>query len=135
MTINYHEFCLTPENFTKSGLNTFFNKISTNRDVNGVEFISSMEAINYPFFATQFHPEIPIFEFTLTSGQMNVPHEYEAILVGQYFARFFVNETRKNVHRFMNTRSENSALIYNYSPKFTALNPESSDEQTYFFPI
>ena len=37
---------------------------------NGSEYISTIEAKNYPFFGTQWHPEKPPYEFSLTA----IPH-------------------------------------------------------------
>ena len=38
-------------------MDKFWKVLSTNNDEEGLEFISTMEAIDYPFFGTQFHPE------------------------------------------------------------------------------
>jgi anthranilate/para-aminobenzoate synthase component II len=38
-------------------LNTFFNSLSTNKDRNGDEFISTIEAFDYPIYGSQWHPE------------------------------------------------------------------------------
>jgi gamma-glutamyl hydrolase len=43
---------------TNPALNKFYNVLSTNVDRKGVPFVSSIEAYDYPFYATQFHPEV-----------------------------------------------------------------------------
>jgi gamma-glutamyl hydrolase len=45
-------------------METFWTPLATNLDKEGVEFISAMEAKNYPFYATQFHPEKTANEWT-----------------------------------------------------------------------
>ncbi|RWS21690.1 gamma-glutamyl hydrolase-like isoform X1, partial [Leptotrombidium deliense] len=100
VTVNYHHFCLTPENFEKYGLNEQIMAISTNQDKNGVQFISSMEFKHYPFYGIQFHPEFVLFDFD--DDMTAVPHTANAVYVSQYFSRVFVNEARKSFHSFKN---------------------------------
>lgn len=38
-------------------MRTTWDVLSVNLDREGKEFVSSMEAKRYPFYATQFHPE------------------------------------------------------------------------------
>ena len=38
-------------------MDQFWDILSVNKDVNGLEFVSTIEAKNYPIFGTQFHPE------------------------------------------------------------------------------
>ena len=41
VTINFHNWCLTPQNFTKSEpLTSFWDVLSTNYDTTGIHFIS-----------------------------------------------------------------------------------------------
>ena len=44
-------------------MDTFWDILSVNKDVNGLEFVSTMEAKNYPIFGTQFHPEKNAYEW------------------------------------------------------------------------
>ena len=55
--------------------------------------------------------------------------------VAQYFANFFVSETRKNGHKFESEEEERDNLIYNYSPVYTGKLDDSSFEQAYFFDV
>ena len=88
VTINFHENCLTPANFTKYlwkyvvkcliiifryHMEKFWTALSFNYDSNHVEYLSTIEARNYPFVGTQFHPEKNIFEWALNSVK-NIPH-------------------------------------------------------------
>ena len=63
--------------------------MSLNHDINGLEFISSIEQKNYPFYGVQFHPEKNIYEWV--EGK-NIPHGINATKVSQFFADFFVEE-------------------------------------------
>ena len=40
-----------------------YRPLTTNIDSEGRTFVSSMEAYDYPFYGTQFHPEVTIFNF------------------------------------------------------------------------
>ena len=44
-------------------MDTFWDILSVNKDVNGLEFVSTIEAKNYPIFGTQFHPEKNAYEW------------------------------------------------------------------------
>ncbi|CAN7938101.1 unnamed protein product [Ixodes hexagonus] len=57
ITYNAHSWCLTPENFSAFGLNSFYKALSTNRDQNGIVFISSMEGKLVP--TRRFHALLP----------------------------------------------------------------------------
>ncbi|XP_072168050.1 gamma-glutamyl hydrolase-like [Diadema setosum] len=128
-TYNSHKYALTTTNFTKSAiLPSFYQVLSTNKDLNGVEFISMVEAYNFPFYGSQWHPEKNSFEF-----KVNACHTIGCVRLLQYMANFFVEEARKSDHRFSSTKAERRALIYNY--KAVNLNRISSTafEQAYFF--
>lgn len=129
VTYNYHHYCFTAEKLKNLGLLNEWRILSTNRDVNGLEFVSSVESKYYPFYGVQFHPEKNPFEFKV---QLGIPHTSEAVKISQYFGNFFVDECRKNKHRFKNWNNEQSYLIYNYNPVFTGIK-NSSYEQLYMF--
>ncbi|CAH1792999.1 unnamed protein product [Owenia fusiformis] len=115
-TPNFHNWCLTPENFNLTpALKSFYRVISTNKDRKGKEYISTMEAYNYPFYGTQWHPEKNNFAWT---PSFNVDHSIDGVKVGQYMANFFVNEARKSQHKFLNVTREQDAFIYNYRPEY-----------------
>ena len=128
VTYNSHRYCITEESLENSHLNGNWRIVSTNKDVNGYEFISAFESLNYPFYGIQFHPEKNRFEFRYA----NIPHTTDAVKISQYFAEFFVNECRKNNHSYPDWLSEQDALIYNYDPVFTG-KMNSSYLQLYMF--
>lgn len=132
VTINYHQWCITQQNYTSSGLNRFFKTLSLSKDSRGLTYISSVEARNYPFYGVQFHPEKVLFEWVLSKSHHNIPHTEMAVKTSQYFANFFVNEAKKSKHTFPNKTAEDDVLIYNYQPTFTG-KENSTTEQNYFF--
>ncbi|EDV40026.1 uncharacterized protein Dana_GF24165 [Drosophila ananassae] len=128
VTYHWHQFCYTEEDFARDLLNETWRVISLNRDLNGVEFISTMEHLKYPFYGVQFHPEKPLYEFTKTS----IPHSAAAVISGQFFADFIVSEARKSPNSFSNSTEEARTLIYNYKPEYTSI-LGSSFVQQYLF--
>lgn len=126
---------MTPHNFAQYSFDTFFTSLSMNRDTAGLKYISSIESKDYPLYGLQFHPEKNAFEFILNNKHKNVPHTREAVLVTQYFANFFVNETRHNSNCFKDQLQENDALIYKYQPEFTGYSGKGTFDSMYFFPL
>ena len=137
-TVNFHQKCLSPTNFTLFEMDKFWNVLSTNFDWDGLEFISFLEAKDYPIWGSTFHPEKIVFEWT--SQYPNVPHDSSSIHAATFFAQFFVEETRKNSHKFITREAEEKHLIYRHTPYFTgeyapfdSIQKTIQFEQTYFF--
>ncbi|KAI3355446.1 hypothetical protein L3Q82_018282 [Scortum barcoo] len=123
LTVNAHRWSLGVLSYnTNNELKKFYRVLSTNTDGN-VEFVSTMEAYDFPIYGTQWHPEKNPFEWKSTF----IPHTETAVLTTMYMAEFFVSEARKNFHRFESKEEERKALIYNYNPVYTA--PNNSFEQ------
>jgi hypothetical protein len=59
-------------------------------------------------------------------------HSSDAMDAMYYLAKFFVNETRRNIHKFNDPNEEFSALIYNTPPTDTR-NVMSVYTQVYFW--
>lgn len=129
VTANFHQFCVTEQNLTDYELDTDWTVMSTNKDWNGFEFISTIEHKTLPFYGVQFHPEKNIYEWV---RDKNISHTANAILAAQYFAQFFVNEARKSDHRFASADDIDAHVIYNFPTTFTGLK-RSSYEQCYLF--
>ncbi|XP_017043413.1 gamma-glutamyl hydrolase A [Drosophila ficusphila] len=128
VTYHWHQYCYTEKDFERDLLNETWRVISLNHDWDGNEFISTMEHIKYPFYGVQFHPEKPLYEFTKTS----IPHTEAAVLSGQFFADFFVNEARKSNQSFTNATEQARTLIYNYKPEYTSILGSSYIQQYLF---
>jgi len=127
-TANVHEQCLTEANFTRSPLTEFYEITTTSQDDNGLTFVSSIEAKNYPFWGVQFHPEKILYEWLKPA----IPHSAAAVGASQYFGDFFINQARKSRHSFASSVEEDHYLIYNYSPTFLR-NISVNFEQCYYF--
>ncbi|XP_075682305.1 gamma-glutamyl hydrolase [Rhinoderma darwinii] len=128
ITANFHSWSLSAQNFTANEkLRKFYNILSTNSD-GDLEFISTFEAYDYPFYGVQWHPEKNPFEWKKTS---DISHTAEAVHVAFYMANFFVNEGRKSRHQFSDEAQARYPLIYNYCPTYTG--NISVFEQMYFF--
>ncbi|XP_006012487.1 gamma-glutamyl hydrolase [Latimeria chalumnae] len=128
VTSNFHRWSLSVETFRKNEkLHKFYKILTTNTD-GKIEFISSMEAYRYPVYAVQWHPEKNPFEWIVKRGMVHTP---QAIKVSFYMADFFINEARKNVHKFSSEAEEDKALIYNYAPVYSG--DRFPFEQVYIF--
>lgn len=121
----FSRYCCTEKNFTKFGLDKEWKILSTNEDINGLEFISTIESANYPFAAVQYHPEKNAYEW---KENQNNPHTAEAILSTRHFFDWLVKEARKSNHSFMTFEQEYDALIGNISPVYTAPHNFSFEE-------
>lgn len=129
VAFNMHKNCVPIEKFWgTNSLAEFFDVLSTNRDRNGLEFISTIEGKKYPIYGTQWHPEKLQFEWEPKEA---ISHSPDAILVGQYMANFFVKQARQSTHHFPSVEEEEKALIYQYNPLDTS--KESTFQQCYFF--
>lgn len=130
VTANFHEYCLTMTNYTKYGINKYYNVLSTNHDANGLEYVSTMEAKHYPFYAVQFHPEKNVYEWVVKEGHSNIPHTAAAIEVSSFFGQFFINEARKSNHRMPREVFERES-IFNFQANYTG--DKTLFMQIYFF--
>nr|XP_040023061.1 uncharacterized protein LOC120811609 isoform X2 [Gasterosteus aculeatus aculeatus] len=127
LTANVHNWSVSLSTHkTNEQLNSFYKVLSTNTD-GTTEFVSTVEAFDYPIYGTQWHPEKNAFEWR----RPYVPHSPSAVRISFYAAQFFVNEARKNFHKFDSEEEEGKALIFNYSPVYAA--PRSVFEQIYYF--
>ena len=136
VTMNNHHYGIWTDHFKETeSLYSFFNLLSTNKDRAGNEFVSTIEAFKYPIYGTQWHPEKNNFEWQKSpdgTPKEAINHSPQAVMLSQYTAEFFVQEARKNNHRYENWEEEDAALIYNYPVTKT---PTSSFVQKYYFKL
>lgn len=111
---NLNSYCLVPKKGNIYKLRQHWMLLTTSR-ADGVKFITAIESKIHKVWAVQFYPEKTVFEW----GR-NYNHDPDAILVGQYFANFFVDQARLNHNNFTSKRREESMLIYNYVPLYSA---------------
>jgi gamma-glutamyl hydrolase len=122
VTFNAHMAGIAADHFERTqSLSSFYRVISTNNDRVGWEFISTVEAYEYPIYGSQWHPEKNIFEWGQVDGEPyeTINHSPDAVKIAQYTANFFVQEARKNFHKFQTPEEEDAHLIYNYTPTKT----------------
>ncbi|XP_068199648.1 gamma-glutamyl hydrolase-like [Antennarius striatus] len=127
LTENSHKYSMKTSTHGKHrSLRQFYNILSTNT-VQGIEFVSTVEAHHYPIYGTIWHPEKNAFEW----NRAHTVHTPAAVRTTFYMAQFFVSEARKNSHRFESEEEESDALIYNYNPTYSG--PKGYFVQKYYF--
>lgn len=135
ISMENHMFGLPPAYYKKyPELQENFNLLTTAQDRNGVEYVSTAEHKTYPFYATQWHPEKPPFEF----GMKEIPHGLDAVRVAQHLANVFVDTARRSSHAPESPEQELDMMIYNWKPWFTlkdsVMDPSyDGPDMTYFF--
>lgn len=130
VTMNNHHYGVSPATYTaNTELSSFFRVISWDYDRGNKEFVSTVEGFKYPIYALQWHPEKVAFEWNPNEG---IDHSTDSIRANEYMAQFFVSEARKSNHMFATPEAEYKALIYNYSPIYSA-SFDSDFTQMYFF--
>ncbi|XP_061688352.1 zgc:171566 isoform X2 [Syngnathoides biaculeatus] len=128
ITVNFHSWSLSLQNFSRNAkLKRFYKVLSTNTD-GRTDFVSTMEARRYPFYAVQWHPEKAPFEWVDKPGAV---HSTQAVRASFYAASFFVSEASKSRHKFLSPSEEERALIYNFAPVFAGL--DAIFVQIYYF--
>jgi len=129
VTYNNHVHGIVPDHFNKiQKLVDFYDVLSNNEDKQKKAFVSTIEAKNYPFFGTQWHPEKIQFEWNPNTV---IDHSFDSVEFNGWVARFFVEECRQNDQHFSDTSAETKALIYQYKPTYTA---SIGFMQSYLFP-
>ncbi|OWF39743.1 Gamma-glutamyl hydrolase [Mizuhopecten yessoensis] len=117
VTANHHNWGLSPKTFSQNqALQSFYRALSTNVADNGKDFISTFEAIKYPIYGVQWHPEKVPYDWDLNDA---LSHTKRGVKVTQYFADFFVEECRKSDHQFPDINTQLSTVISNYHPHFS----------------
>lgn len=100
ITNNYHLYGIPPSTFSADGqLGGFWNVNSINQDRFGRDFVSAMEAKDYPIFAVQFHPEKPGYRWK-SEFPAGVNRSWESISINNEFTELFVKMARANPHTY-----------------------------------
>ncbi|XP_067929726.1 gamma-glutamyl hydrolase-like [Watersipora subatra] len=117
ITPNFHHHCLTEMTYSSQReLTDFYSVLSTNLDGKGVEFVSTFEARQYPFYGTQFHPEKMNFGHPIG---YKVNQSLHAAIAGQYFGNFFVEESKRNSNSFQSIPEETRFMFGSYQTMFS----------------
>lgn len=110
----HHRWSVMETTYNKnSNWTSFWNLVSTSKTTYGAEFLSTLEAKEYPFFLTQHHPEKNPYEWKVPATRT-----YNAISAAQKWINVFVSEARKNKNQFP-AAELSKKLIYNYQPMLT----------------
>ena len=88
-------------------LEKYMHVLSTNTDLNHIEYVSTVEFKKHPFFGTQWHPEKVQFEWQDDS----IPHDDVAQFISKKVSQMFVDQAQKNPH----VLKDDSLLIYHYN--------------------
>lgn len=117
ITIENHMYGLPPAYYDRWPiLKEWISPLTTTKDRNGTEYISTIEFKKYPFFGTQWHPEKPPYEFSMPE----TPHSLDAIRISQYMANNFLEVARMSPHTPESHEEELAMLIYSTPPVFSA---------------
>ena len=131
IAFNSHEHGLLVSEFESDpALNEFFDLLSVNEAPAGQVFVSTVEAKDYPFYGTQWHPEKNNFEWSQNSDYSNLNHSPDAIAASQATAGFFLSEARKSPHVF--PEQERDSGIYSAELLYAGKN-DWTYEQVYVF--
>lgn len=103
-----HHYSLL-QDLHRVNLTNEFHVLSLNHDKKGLEFISTLEHKQFPFYGLQYHPEKNLYEWATWK---NNPHGPDATIVSQYFANFFVNEGKKQSRNAFVLCIEEMKLIF-----------------------
>jgi len=116
ITFNNHNNGLPPSKYESSPLTTYVKVISTNFDIQGQEFVSSFEGIDYPIWGLQFHPSKLAYEW---NPNEDLNHSPIAIADMQWVGDLMYSQAKFNFHSFPTQQDEQNALIYNFPAVFT----------------
>jgi len=123
---NLHHLGISPKGFADNHLQNFYQILATNYDRDGKEFVSLIEAIEYPIYGSQWHPERNQFEW---DEQEPIDSTNEAIECVHYLADFFVSQARKNQHIWKQVSYD---LIHHYTAVYS-MDVDPYYVQTYFW--
>lgn len=124
VTANLHHDGVPPDRFkSNEKITSMFQMLTTNMDRKGNPFVSTIEGINAPIYATQWHPERPALEW---SPALNLNHTADSVIAMQSLANFYVAQARKSTHAFPSVEEEMASLIFAYPPAEPAEGEDSS---------
>ncbi|KAF7822610.1 gamma-glutamyl hydrolase 2-like [Senna tora] len=124
LVMQNHHLGISPGRFLDNEkLSSFFEILTTSKDQDDKEYVSTVQSRNYPVTGFQWHPEKNAFEW----ASPRIPHTEDAIQVTQHAANFLVSEARKSINRPL-AQEVLDNLIYNYSPTYTGKAGRGFDE-------
>jgi gamma-glutamyl hydrolase len=106
-----HHYAVFTKYFNESqALTSFWHLVAKTTSSAGQEFVSAIQAKQYPFFGSQFHPEKSPFEWRVDANRTK-----ESIELVQLLSNNFVLKARLSPNRFTNSTNLIRQLIYNYN--------------------
>lgn len=131
VTLNLHHYSVLANKSLHPRMQSFFDVLATNVIEGGPEILTLVEAKNVPFYGAQFHAEKNAYEFDQEwEGDARIDnavvHGDAAIEAMQYFARFFVAESRKCAHRW--TGGVESSCVMSYENPAAATARVATDQ-------
>ena len=109
----HHTWAVLKTTFDNSAaLKGFWKLISTSVTPDGTQFVSTVEAKDYPIYGTQYHPEKNSYEWRIPSLKTYVSVSAEQHVINAYAA---VAKQNKNQFPLDELKQK---IIYNYDPIF-----------------
>ncbi|CDW89850.1 peptidase c26 family protein [Stylonychia lemnae] len=109
---NFHKWGISPAKFqSDKGLKDFYTVTSTAFDNSQKEFVNSIEAKNYPFYGTQFHPEAPL----VPNRNYQIDRSLFSTINNRYFGDFYVNQCRTSNNNMMSWEEFAQVAVENYT--------------------
>eukprot|EP01135_Chromosphaera_perkinsii_P000263 Nk52_evm32s62 gene=Nk52_evmTU32s62 len=112
LTMNFHHNGISVHTYeNEEGIHDFYDNIALSRDLNARPFLAVIEGKKWPFYAVQFHPEIPPYA---DDPYLQANRGKDSIELSFHLARFLVNEARLSNHRAFesDTKKTEHHLIY-----------------------
>jgi len=116
--VHHHQFGIKVKDFQNNDhIKSFFKILTTNKDLNGEAYISSMEGRNYPFYLTQFHPEVTDFWNNASKNDFDVGL---TIVFNASILASFLDDANKNTNQFTPADEGTFKIlnVYNEKSKF-----------------
>ncbi|CDW72622.1 peptidase c26 family protein [Stylonychia lemnae] len=102
-----------------NSLSNFYRVLSIN-NINGQMIVSTTEAINYPVYTAQYHPEV-VLEPASDINALRTPIGFK---IAQAFTNFFASECNKNNHQFKDMNELEKLFVHNQKPEKAPFNTE-----------
>ena len=110
-TYNSHQYSISPDTMKSDPyLKDFWKVTSTSTDPSGRDFVATMEAVDYPFMATQFHPE----KVTQVIKGSHINRTMKSVNINRQFGDLFVEMARANPNTWGTYEETSSEVIQNY---------------------
>uniref|UniRef100_UPI00358EFD09 gamma-glutamyl hydrolase-like n=1 Tax=Myxine glutinosa TaxID=7769 RepID=UPI00358EFD09 len=112
VTGHHHMYSIPLDAFqSNEKLSNFYRILSTNRDHDGLDFVSTIEAVSVPFYGVQWHPEVNAFGY---KRDLAAPSSPAAVRLAFHTAEFFIGQARRSSHRFASEDEEEENSIHQY---------------------